>query len=67
MFDVNVKDYQGNLVVIKVSPTWDIARVKQEILQYTQMAPQDFRLVYAGQTMGDSVTIKVGLSIAIDQ
>ena len=59
-FDVNVKDFRGNSVVIKVLPTWDVARVKQEIAQHTQVSPRDFRLVFAGQSLADSLTLWVG-------
>ena len=61
-FDVNVKDFRGNSVVIKVLPTWDVARVKLEISQHTKVAPHDFRLVFAGQSLADSLTLWVGLS-----
>lgn len=59
-FDVNVKDFQGHSVVIKVTPTWDVARVKQEISRHTQVAPQNFKLVFAGQTLAETLTLWVG-------
>ena len=62
-FDVNVKDFRGNSVVIKVLPTWDVARVKQEIAQHTQVSPRDFRLVFAGQSLADSLTLWVGTNL----
>jgi len=65
-FDVNVKDFRGNSVVIKVLPTWDVARVKQEIAQHTQVSPREFRLVFAGQSLADLANIMGGyISIAM--
>ena len=62
-FDVNVKYFRGNSLVIKVLPTWDVARVKQEIAQHAQVSPRDFRLVFAGQLLADSLTLWVGTNL----
>ena len=59
-FDVNVKDFQGHSVVIKVTPTWDVARVKQEISRHTHVSPRNFKLVFAGQTLAETLTLWVG-------
>ena len=60
-FDVNVKDFQGHSVVIKVTPTWDVARVKQEISRHTHVSPRNFKLVFAGQTLAETLTLWVGV------
>lgn len=60
-FDVNVKDFQGGSVVIKVYPTWNVSTVKQEIASKTNVNPHDFRIVFAGQTLSDSQTLWVSL------
>lgn len=52
-FDVNVQDFQGRSVVIKVDPAWDVSRVKQEINKRTGALPSDFMIVFAGQTLAD--------------
>ena len=59
-FEVNVKDFQGHSVVIKVTPTWDVARVKQEISQHTQVPPRNFKLFFAGQILAETLTLWVG-------
>ncbi len=63
-FDVNVKDFQGGSVVIKVYPTWNVSEVKREIASRTNVNPQDFRIVFAGQTLADNQTlwVRVGFS-----
>ena len=58
-FDVNVKDFQGGSVVIKVYPSWNVSTVKQEIASRTNVNPQDFRIVFAGQTLSDNQTLWV--------
>lgn len=58
-FDVNVKDFQGGSVVIKVYPTWNVSEVKREIASRTNVNPQDFRIVFAGQTLADDQTLWV--------
>ena len=47
-------------MVIKVNHTWDVGRVKQEIAQRRSMQPHDFKLVFAGQTLADKLTLMVG-------
>ena len=59
-FDVNVKDFQGHSVVVKVVPTWDVARVKQEISRHTHVPPRNFKLAFAGQTLAETLTLRVG-------
>lgn len=61
-FDVNVKDFQGGSVVIRVYPTWDVSRVKQEIASRTNITPNDFRIVFAGQSLSDQQTLWVSLT-----
>ena len=58
-FDVNVKDFHGGCVVIKVYPTWDVSRVKYEIASRTKVNADDFRIVFAGQTLRDDQTLWV--------
>ncbi len=58
-FEVNVKDFQGRSVVIRVDPTWDVSRIKREISDQTRVAPNDFRIVFAGQTLADNQTLWV--------
>lgn len=58
-FDVNVKDFQGGSVVIKVYPTWDVSTVKREIASRTHVDPHDFRIVFAGQSLSDNQTLWV--------
>ncbi len=58
-FEVNVKDFQGRSVVIKVDPTWDVSRIKREISGQTGTDPSDFRIVFAGQTLADNQTLFV--------
>lgn len=56
-FSVNVKDFQGRSVVIKVNPSWAVAEVKQEISRHTSVPPSDFKLVFAGMTLADTQTL----------
>jgi len=58
-FSVNVKDFQGRSVVIKVNPSWAVAEVKQEISRHTSVPPSDFKLVFAGMTLADTQTLWV--------
>ena len=58
-FDVNVKDFQGGSVVIKVYPTWNVSTVKREIAARTNVDPQHFRIVFAGQSLSDNQTLWV--------
>ena len=60
-FEVNVKDFQGHSVVIKVDPTWDVSRIKTEISNRTNVLPDDFRIVFAGQTLADNQTLWVSV------
>ena len=62
-FEVNVKDFQGRSVVIKVDPTWDVSRIKQEITRQTGVPPSDFRIVFAGQTLADTQTLFVSVAV----
>jgi hypothetical protein len=59
-FEVNVKDFQGSSVVIKVQPEWNVAMVKQEIARRANFNPQEFRIVFAGQTLDDGARLWVG-------
>lgn len=58
-FDVNVRDFRGQSVVIKVGPTWDVSRIKREIASRTSVSPNDFSVVFAGQTLTDTQTLWV--------
>ena len=58
-FEVNVKDFQGGSVVIKVQPEWNVGMVKREIATRTSVNPQEFRIVFAGQTLDDSAKLWV--------
>ena len=46
-------------MILKVSPSWDVAKVKQEVANRTRIASQDFKIVFAGQTLGDNQTLLV--------
>lgn len=59
-FEVNVKDFQGSSVVIKVQPEWNVGMVKREIAGRTRIDPQEFRIVFAGQTLDDAAKLWVG-------
>lgn len=59
-FEVNVKDFQGSSVVIKVQPEWNVRMVKQEIARRTNFNPQEFRIVFAGQALDDGAKLWVG-------
>ena len=65
-FDVNVKDFQGGSVVIKVFPDWNVSTVKREIASRTNVNPQDFRIVFAGQTLADNQTLWVSAAMPPD-
>jgi parkin len=56
-FDVNVKDFRGGSVVVSVQPTWNVAQVKQEISRKMGVAAPEFKLVFAGQTLSDDITL----------
>lgn len=58
-FEVNVKDFQGGSVVIKVYPSWNVSMVKREIARRTRVDPKEFRIVFAGQALSDSQTLWV--------
>ena len=58
-FDVNVKDFRGGSVVVSVHPTWNVAQVKEEIARKMDVAAPDFKLVFAGQTLSDDITLAV--------
>ena len=57
-FDVNV-NYPGGSVLVSVSPTWNVARVKEEVAKKTRISPGDFRIVFAGEALGDNATLWV--------
>ncbi len=46
-------------MVIKVNPTWDVGRIKQEIAQRRSLQARDFKIVFAGQTLADNLTLWV--------
>ena len=58
-FDVNVKDFRGGSVVVSVLPAWNVSQVKQEIARKMDVAAPEFKLVFAGQTLSDSITLAV--------
>ena len=58
-FDVNVKNFQGGSVVVSVHPTWNVGQVKEEIARKMKVSAQEFKLVFAGQTLADSLTLAV--------
>ena len=58
-FDVNVKSFQGGSVVVSVHPTWNVGQVKEEIARKMNVSAQEFKLVFAGQTLADSLTLAV--------
>ena len=58
-FEVNVKDFHGSSVVIKVLPEWNVGMVKQEIANRTSIDPREFRIVFAGQTLEDGARLWV--------
>ena len=58
-FDVNVKDFRGGSVVVSVHPTWNVAQVKEEIARKMGVPALDFKLVFAGQTLSDDITLAV--------
>lgn len=58
-FDVNVKDFRGGSVVVSVQPVWNVGQVKQEIAQKMGVAAPEFKLVFAGQTLSDNITLAV--------
>ena len=60
-FDVNVKDFRGGSVVVSVQPTWNVAQVKQEISRKMGVAAPEFKLVFAGQTLSDDITLAVSM------
>ena len=60
-FDVNVKDFRGGSVVVSVQPTWNVAQVKQEISRKMGVAAPEFKLVFAGQTLSDEITLAVSV------
>lgn len=59
-FEVNVKDFHGHSVVISVNPRWNVAAVKQRISENTGIPPADYKLVFAGTPLADSLTLMVG-------
>jgi parkin len=56
-FDVNVKDFRGGSVVVSVLPAWNVGQVKQEIARKMNVAAPEFKLVFAGQTLSDGITL----------
>ena len=60
-FDVNVKDFRGGSVVVSVLPAWNVGQVKQEIARKMNVTAPEFKLVFAGQTLSDSITLAVRL------
>ena len=58
-FDVNVKDFRGGSVVVSVLPAWNVGQVKQEIARKMNVAAPEFKLVFAGQTLSDGITLAV--------
>lgn len=57
-FDVNV-NYPGGSVLVKVSPLWNVGRVKEEVAKMTDLSTQNFRIVFAGQALSDNLTLWV--------
>ena len=58
-FDVNVKNFQGGSVVVSVQPTWNVGQVKEEIAKKMDIPAGDFKLVFAGRSLADSLTLAV--------
>ncbi len=66
-FDVNVKNFQGGSVVIKVYSDWDVARVKTEIANKMNVNPDYFQIVFAGQTLLNKQTLWVRMSVIMGE
>lgn len=64
-FEVNIKDFSGDSMVIKVDPTWNVGRIKEEIAHRRSLEARDFKIVFAGQTLSDELTLWVRVCIPI--
>ena len=60
---MNVKDFRGGSVVVSVQPTWNVGQVKLEIARKMGVAAPEFKLVFAGQTLSDTITLAVSRGI----
>ena len=57
-------NFPGGSAIVKVWPSWDVARVKREIVERSILRSQDFQIVFAGQTLGDNQTLSVSVATA---
>ncbi len=64
-FDVNIKDFSGESMVIKVNPTWNVGRIKEEIAQRRSLEAKDFKIVFAGATLSDELTLWVRVNVEL--
>ena len=59
-FPVSVKESNGrNNYMINVGTNWNVSQVKQEILRQSGLQLNQFKLVFAGQELKDTMTLEV--------
>ena len=59
-FPVSVKESNGrNNYMINVGTNWSVSQVKQEILRQSGLQLNQFKLVFAGQELKDTMTLEV--------
>ena len=62
-FPVSVKESNGrNNYMINVGTNWSVAQVKEEILRQSDLHLNQFKLVFAGQELKDTMTLEVHLA-----
>jgi len=57
-FDVNI-NYPGGSVIVRVSSSWNVARVKEEVARKANLSAGDFRIVFAGNALDDGLQLNV--------
>ena len=57
-FDVNINHPRGS-VLVRVSPSWNVAMVKDEVAKRTGIAAEDFKIVFAGNALDDELRLNV--------
>ena len=59
-FPVSIKESNGrNNYMINVGTNWNVAEVKQALLAQSGLQPNQFKLVFAGQELKDTMTLEV--------
>ena len=62
-FPVSVKESGGKSYMIEVKPNWNVAQVKDAIVKHSGLLPNQFKLIFAGMALKDSMTLQVKMTV----